>query len=115
MVISLTGGCVCFSYGFDCCPVFLEQSVEVLFDSLRQLQLMHVSLETLKVRLESLFRIIFFCGILFLIWRQMILSQVTDIGKSVKVLQTHTSMEIRNLVTALMEYGLSSSSFIVCF
>ncbi|XP_073269168.1 probable mediator of RNA polymerase II transcription subunit 26b [Primulina huaijiensis] len=53
-----------------------EESVEVLFDSLRRLQLMHVSLETLKV---------------------------TDIGKSVKVLQKHASKDIQNLVTALME------------
>ncbi|KZV47566.1 putative mediator of RNA polymerase II transcription subunit 26b-like [Dorcoceras hygrometricum] len=53
-----------------------EESVEVLFDSLRRLQLMCVSLETLKV---------------------------TDIGKSVKVLQKHASKEIQNLVTELME------------
>ncbi|XP_073157427.1 probable mediator of RNA polymerase II transcription subunit 26b [Henckelia pumila] len=53
-----------------------EESVELLFDSLRRLQLMHISLETLKV---------------------------THIGKSVKVLQKHASKDIQNLVAALME------------
>ncbi|XP_073158061.1 probable mediator of RNA polymerase II transcription subunit 26b [Henckelia pumila] len=53
-----------------------EEPVELLFDSLRRLQLMHISLETLKV---------------------------THIGKSVKVLQKHASKDIQNLVAALME------------
>ncbi|KAK6127193.1 hypothetical protein DH2020_039077 [Rehmannia glutinosa] len=53
-----------------------EESDEVLFDSLRRLQLMPLSVETLKT---------------------------TEIGKSVNALRKHGSKEIRNLVRTLIE------------